>query len=396
MLLVCLACGYAANAEVAVAAKGTSSPTAEGEPLRDLYTPGAMTIAALAQAAGVAPERTLKAVFYLGTLGHDRRERDPGGGGDLVLALIRGDLDVNEVKLRNLLGCELRSLSHDEAAERGLVVGYAGPVELTVRGPLLLVADDSVVEAGGLVAGANRADYHLAGVTYGRNYRADLVGDIALARAGDACARCGAALEERRGIEAANTFKLGTRYSTTMGATYANEAGRGGNPLIMGCYGLGITRALACIVERHHDRDGIVWPASVAPYRVHLLVAGREPEAVAVAEELYGLLGADSTLYDDREASAGVKLKDADLLGMPVRLTVSARSLVAGGAELRLRRLAILTSRLAFEWAGRGPGKRARCGLARAVDLGAQARDFGIDLDQGLRSRRLGGDFGGR
>jgi prolyl-tRNA synthetase len=151
-----------------------------------------------------------------------------------------------------------------------------------------------------------------------------------------ACVRCGTPLEERRGIEAANIFKLGTRYSETMNARYLDERGIS-QPMIMGCYGLGITRALACLLEQHHDADGIVWPLSVAPYQYHLLSAGTDETICQAAEAVYAALGEQDTLYDDRELSAGVKFKDADLLGMPLRFTVSARSLAAGGAELRLR-----------------------------------------------------------
>jgi prolyl-tRNA synthetase len=327
-LIVCPACDYAANQEVAIASKATGGADAshvqEPQELRALFTPGATTIQSLCDAAACVPAQTLKTVFY-------------ALGDETVLALIRGDLEVSEVRLRNLLGPDLRALSGVEAAARGLVVGYAGPVGLRVPGSLRLIADDSLLAAGPLVAGANRVEYHLSGVTYGRDYTADVVGDIATAVAGAACARCGKRLEARRGIEAGNTFMLGTRYSAAMGATFSDEAGNH-RPLVMGCYGLGITRLLACVIEEHHDDDGIVWPASVAPYRYHLLTAGTDAQVVTAAAALYASLGSEQTLYDDRELSAGVKLKDADLLGMPVRITVSARSLAAGGAELRARR----------------------------------------------------------
>jgi prolyl-tRNA synthetase len=192
------------------------------------------------------------------------------------------------------------------------------------------------VDAGGLISGANRVDYHLAGVIYGRDYQAEKVGDIAVASPGMACVRCGTPLEERRGIEAANTFKLGTRYSETMNARYLDERGVS-QPMVMGCYGLGITRALACVLEQHRDADGIIWPGSVAPFQYHLLSAGTDEAICRAAEAAYTTLGEQDTLYDDRAFSAGVKFKDADLLGMPLRITVSARSLAAGGAELRLR-----------------------------------------------------------
>ena len=254
-----------------------------------------------------------------------------------MLALIRGDLEVNELKLRTLLGGEVRTLTSKEAAEHELVAGYAGPVNLRVRGSVRLVADDSVVTAGPLISGANRRDYHLSGVTYGRDYVAALTGDIAQAREGHGCPNCGETLVARRGIEVGHTFKLGITYSTAMDATFVAQDGTGNHPVIMASYGIGITRLLACVIEQHHDQDGIIWPVSVAPYAHHLLVAGNDAAARARAELLYHELGENATLYDDRDLSAGVKLKDADLLGMPVRITISKRSLAAGGVELRSR-----------------------------------------------------------
>ncbi|HEX5546567.1 MAG TPA: proline--tRNA ligase [Ktedonobacterales bacterium] len=323
-LLVCPNCGYAANQEVAVAAR---EPAAQGKaaPLRRLHTPGATTIAALCEAASCTADQTLKAVFYT-------------TGERLALALIRGDRAVNDIKLRNLLGVKaVRTLAPEESAAYGLVAGYAGPVGLTLDAPMTLVADESVVGATNLVAGANEPDYHLAGVSYGRDFNADLTGDIATVTAGMRCATCDGTLETRRGIEAANIFKLGWKYSETMRATFRDEQGEM-QPLVMGCYGLGITRMLACVLEEHHDDAGIIWPSSIAPYAFSLLAAGNDATAREAAEALYTALGAEFTLYDDRDLSAGVKLTDADLLGMPVRITVSARSLAAGGAELRVRR----------------------------------------------------------
>lgn len=322
-LLVCPQCGYAANQEIAVAAHETVT-AGESQSIRRLHTPGATTIAALCEAAKCAADQTLKAVFYT-------------TGERLILALIRGDLEVNEIKLRNLLGVEVRTLSPEESAAHGLVAGYTGPVGLHLDVPVTLVADASVVGATNMIAGANEKDYHLAGVSYGRDFTADLAGDFAKVTAGRICATCGGTLETRRGIEAANTFKLGAKYSATMSATFRDEDGAT-KPMVMGCYGLGVTRLLACVLEQHHDEAGIVWPVRVAPYACTLLAAGNDPAARAAAEALYTALGTESTLYDDRDLSAGVKFTDADLLGMPLRITVSARSLAAGGAELRVRR----------------------------------------------------------
>lgn len=323
-LLVCPNCGYAANQEVAIAAQIPITQGKRGS-IRRLYMPEATTIAALCEAADCTPNQALKAVFYT-------------TGERLILALIRGDLEVNDIKLRNLLGVkEVRTLSPEESAAHGLVTGYAGPVGLTLDVPVTLVADNSIVGATNLIAGANETNYHLTGVNYGRDFSADLTGDFANVTAGDICATCGGVLETRRGIEAANTFKLGWKYSATMNATYSDVDGTS-QPMVMGCYGLGITRLLACVLEQHHDDDGIIWPSSIAPYAYTLLAAGNDAAARAAADALYTALGVEATLYDDRNLSAGVKFADADLLGMPVRITVSARSLAAGGAELRVRR----------------------------------------------------------
>lgn len=323
-LLVCPNCGYAANQEVATAAQIPITRGKRGS-IRRLNTPEATTIAALCKAADCTPNQTLKAVFYT-------------TGERLILALIRGDLEVNDIKLRNLLGVkEVRTLSPEESAAHGLVTGYAGPVGLALDVPVTLVADNSIVGATNLIAGANETDYHLTGVNYGRDFSADLTGDFANVTAGDICATCGGTLETRRGIEAANTFKLGWKYSVMMNATFSDDDGTS-QPMVMGCYGLGITRLLACVLEQHHDDDGIIWPSSIAPYAYTLLAAGNDAAARAAADALYTALGAEATLYDDRNLSAGVKFADADLLGMPVRITVSARSLAAGGAELRVRR----------------------------------------------------------
>jgi prolyl-tRNA synthetase len=188
------------------------------------------------------------------------------------------------------------------------------------------------------VAGANRAGYHLRGVVYGRDWSAELVGDIALARAGDACAHCGEPLALKRGIELGHIFKLGTRYSQVMGALYQDAQGRE-RPLLMGCYGIGVERLLASVAEAHHDERGLRWPDAVAPFALHLLRLGADAEVVAAADRLYGELRAAGVelLYDDRDEAAGVKFADADLLGLPLRLVLSARSLRAGQVELKRR-----------------------------------------------------------
>jgi prolyl-tRNA synthetase len=328
-LVVCPQCGYSANRDVAVSDKTAGVRSTADDPMvaiTEHHTPGTGTIEALAQAMGCTAADTMKCVFYT------------ADGRSVVLACVRGDLEVNDVKLQNLTGLAgLRTLSPAEAEEFGLAVGYASPVGLKLNVPVRVVVDDSIPAARNLITGANKVDHHISGVNYGRDFSAELVGDIASATDGQACVHCGGKLKAVRGIEAGNIFKLGTKYSQTMGANFQDEDGTL-KPMIMGCYGIGVGRMLACIIEQSHDDDGIIWPASVAPYPFHLLVAGREPAALEAADHLYAELGADKVLYDDREASAGVKFKDADLLGMPVRITISNRSLANGGAEIRVRR----------------------------------------------------------
>ncbi len=323
-ILLCPGCGYAANAEkaeFAVPAPAASAPL----PLEKVHTPGARTIAEVATFLGVGPSQTLKAVFYK-------------ADGQPLFVAIRGDLEVNDVKLKNALkATTLEAMDDATVRNLGLVAGFASPVGLN---GIRIVADASAVEAGNLAAGANETDYHLRNVNHVRDWRADLVASIALARGGDACAACGGALETRRGMEMGHVFKLGTMYSESMGVTYLDEAGTQ-RPCVMGCYGIGVERLLAAVIEANHDANGIIWPPQVTPYDVHIVALNLDQPAVAgaLAEVEAACTGAGLTaLVDDRDESAGIKFKDADLIGVPVRLTISPRALEKGGVELRERR----------------------------------------------------------
>jgi prolyl-tRNA synthetase len=326
-IVLCTSCDYAANAERAELAKRSLDPGQGPGEVREVATPGCKTIEDVASYVGVPTERTLKAVFFR------TEEREPR----LVFAVIRGDLEVNEVKLSHVVGdVPLRPAEEDEIRAVGAVPGYASPIG--VHGATV-VADDSVLLGGRFVVGANREGYHLVGVQYGRDLAADVVADIALARAGDACPRCGGTLHVERGIELGHCFKLGSRYTAARGITYLDADGAE-HPIVMGSYGIGVDRLIAAIVEAHHDEYGIRWPASVAPYLVHLVSLAREGEEKERAEALYAAIGKEKidVLYDDRAGpSAGVKFNDADLVGCPLRLTVSRRSLSKGGVEAKWR-----------------------------------------------------------
>jgi prolyl-tRNA synthetase len=329
----CASCGYAANVEVAVTGKRQSGVEMQSDAaMEEIATPHTATIADLAALLGVPESATAKAVFF------DTPERG------LVFVVIRGDLEVSEDKLRAAARVsELRPASVDQIAAAGAVAGYASPVGLAVAegdgSGVFVLADLSVAEgAGGLVAGANRAGYHLRNVIYGRDWRASAVSDIAAVRAGDPCPRCGAPLALDRGVEIGHIFKLGDRYTRAVGATYLDEAGVA-RPVVMGSYGIGVERLLQVIIEQHHDEAGIIWPASVAPADVHLIALGKGDAPKAAAKLLESELQAAGlrTLYDDRAESAGVKFNDADLIGLPLRLVVSDRMLAAGELELKPR-----------------------------------------------------------
>ncbi|MCY4108641.1 MAG: proline--tRNA ligase [Chloroflexi bacterium] len=321
-LLICDACGYAANSDVASTTVDPPPPE-EPAPTQEVATPGRTTIEGVADDRGVPTTRTLKAVFYV-------------AGEELVFVVIRGDLGVNEQKLAIALQSgEIRPASDQELGEAGIVPGYASPIGVENA---KIVVDRSVPAAPNLVAGANRAGFHLTGVNYGRDFRADIEADIALARGGDPCPTCGAPLRETRGIEMGHTFKLGTRYSETMDATFLDSEGEQ-QPVIMASYGIGIGRLLASAIEHFHDDDGILFPASISPYDVHVVELGEAEQVREAASQLHVALEAAGVevLRDDRNESAGVKFKDADLIGIPLRVTVSPRSLKNGGVELKGR-----------------------------------------------------------
>jgi prolyl-tRNA synthetase len=322
-VIYCDACRYAANVDKAESVKSQVAPE-EPLPLEEVATPGVKTIEEVSSFLGVPQDHTLKAVFYV-------------ADGQLVFAMIRGDLEVNEIKLKNVLHCvDLHIATEAEVGEAGIVAGSASPIGLK---NIKVVVDDSVRPGINFVAGGNKPDTHIKNVNYPRDFKADVVADIARVKAGEACPRCRGKLLATHGIEVGHVFKLGTFLSEALDAYFIDEKGAS-RPIIMGCYGIGLGRLLAAAIEYGHDDKGIIWPVSIAPYQLYLCPLYREGSRVAeVAEKLYRDLeaGGWEVLFDDREESPGVKFNDADLLGVPLRVTVSPRTLEKDSVEVKWR-----------------------------------------------------------
>jgi prolyl-tRNA synthetase len=320
----CKSCDYAANVEVATRAPSPVDAVDPREPLERVHTPDMPGIKAVAEHLGVDPSSMLKCIAF---------ETD----GELGLALVPGDREVNEFALARAIAPRSMRLYGDDdfTAHPELPRGYIGPDNAGVR---LVVADPSVRAAHGWVTGANERDQHVTGAWLDRDFHVDTWADIVTIVSGDACPSCGQPLSVDRGIEVGQVFQLGTKYSEALGAHYTDEDGAQ-HPMVMGCYGIGISRVIAAIVEEHHDEHGIAWPGTVAPYDVHL-IAMPGNEAAAAADALYESLGTSgvSVLYDDRDVRAGVKFADADLVGVPVQLIVGSKGLARGIVERKSRR----------------------------------------------------------
>ena len=330
-LLISEETGYRANREVAVFQK-VKATAEEVAPLEKVHTPNSKTIEELASFLNVPKAKTAKAVFYTATVLEAGKEIVK-----VIFAIVRGDMDLNETKLANAIQAKaMRAATEDEIKAVGAVPGFASPIGIQANN-LIVVVDDTIPESPNLVAGANEVDYHYRNVNLGRDYEAQIITDIASAREGDKTADGQGTLKEVRGIEVGNIFKLGTRYTAALGATYLDEKGER-HPVIMGSYGIGVGRLLACVAEEYHDDNGLRLPISVAPYHVHLVVLPGDT-TVAIAEAVYQELtdAGIEVLYDDRDERAGVKFNDADLIGIPLRLTVSSRSLQNGGLEFKRR-----------------------------------------------------------
>ena len=324
-IVSCDQCDYAANVEKAELQRESRAPAAPRAALEEIHTPGKGGISdVVAFLPNVEAKDFVKTLIYV-------------ADGKAIMALVRGDRDVNELKLKAALACETLELAPEATvrAVTGAEVGYAGAQGRSVP----VYADLEVQDMGWAVTGANRTDYHVKGFNLGRDVPDAKAVDLRTAAAGDPCARCGSGhYRAYRGIEVGHVFYLGTKYSEPMKCNFLDAEGKS-KPMIMGCYGIGVTRIAAAAVEQHHDADGIRWPMALAPFQVLIVTAGKEPELAAAAEVLEDDLTVRGieVLYDDRDERAGGKFKDADLIGIPIRVTVGKRGLAEGKLEVKRR-----------------------------------------------------------
>jgi prolyl-tRNA synthetase len=327
-IVACEKCDYAANVEAAEA-QGAAAPAEApaGRPEK-IETPTQRTIDEVASFLSIDKKETLKALLYVA--------KDGPRESQVVMALVRGDHDVNEFALARALKTTEVFLASEEDVQRETKakVGFAGPVGWD-RARLLIDRDAAAVRGG--VAGANETGFHVKNVWFGRDYAGEVLG-LRLVSAGDPCPRCGGRLGAYRGIEAGHIFILGTKYSEPMQARFIDEKQQQ-RTLVMGCYGIGVSRLVATTIEQHHDENGMKWPMSVAPYQVHLVTLGKDGPVLAAAEELHDALEKDGieVLWDDRDERPGVKFKDADLIGIPLRVTIGSKGLGSGHVELKPR-----------------------------------------------------------
>lgn len=322
-LILCRKCGYQANAEIAAFARAEAK---EAElPLEKVATPGKEAVEDVVEFLGTTKEKGMKCVFF-----------SDESGKELVVAVTLGHLEISEVKLKNHLKWSLLvPATPERIAASGMVAGYASPMGAH---HCHILVDESVAKSSNLVAGANEAGYHIKNCNLGRDFQATAVGDFAQADTGCACPHCAAELEATRGIEIGNIFKLGTKFSESMGALFLDSEGQR-RPAVMGCYGIGVGRLMASVIENSHDDWGPIWPKAITPFHVILVNIGKEAEVNETAAKLYADLTAAGieVLWDDRDERPGVKFKDSDLWGVPVRVAVGAKALANGQVEWKLR-----------------------------------------------------------
>jgi prolyl-tRNA synthetase len=324
-IVFCPACDYAANVEKAEL-HPIQAAAAAPLPLAEKHTPGVKTIDAVSAYLAVDPTQTIKTLAY---------NTDKG----MVLALVRGDHEVNEIKLKNEVNC----LYLHMAVEADIIqllrsaAGFIGPVGVP---DAIIVADVTVMNMHNAVCGANKPDYHYINVNPGRDFKPAIVADIRLIQADDPCPRCAASVSTARGIEVGQVFKLFTKYSSPLQATYLDESGKE-KLIVMGSYGIGVSRTMAAAIEQNHDTDGIIWPASIAPYHVAIVpINVKDGAQMNFAQDIYDRLNnaGVETILDDRDERPGVKFKDADLIGYPLRVTIGPKAVNDNQVEVKVRR----------------------------------------------------------
>jgi len=323
----CVNCPYAANlerAEVMTPHVPHETNSDDMNTLESVDTPDIKTIEELTSFLGISPDQLLKTLIFV-------------ADGEVVAALVRGDHEINEVKLKNFLGAQVVELADVSLVEEttGAPMGFAGPIGLKAR----MVADNAVRGMKNFVTGGNKKDVHITNVNLGRDFEVEKFGDLRMISSQDTCPRCGGEIQFGRGIEVGHIFKLGTKYSKALKALFLDEQGKE-MPIIMGCYGIGVGRTVAAAIEQNHDKDGIIFPIPISPFEVTLLpLQMRESAVIETAEKIYTeLLNHEiDVLLDDRDERAGVKFKDADLLGTPLRVIVGLKGLKEGNIEIKLR-----------------------------------------------------------
>jgi prolyl-tRNA synthetase len=326
-IINCTECDYAANlerAEIKPPRTSSEPEVKELNPITEVDTPGIKTVEDVTAFLSILPSQLIKSLIFV-------------VDGQETAALVRGDHELNEVKLKGLLGAETVELAPERVVEEitGAPMGFAGPVGLNIK----IVADNALKGMSNFVTGGNRKDLHLRNVNMKRDFEVDLFGDLRVITSRDSCPRCGRKIEFGRGIEVGHIFKLGTKYSEALKAVFLNRQGKE-TPIIMGCYGIGVGRTVAAAIEQNHDKNGIIFPAPIAPFEVIILpLQMHNTEVVEAAEKIYTELSdiKVDTLLDDRDERAGVKFNDADLLGIPIRITVGVKGIKDGQVEIKLR-----------------------------------------------------------
>ncbi|MFP4465865.1 MAG: proline--tRNA ligase [Candidatus Goldiibacteriota bacterium] len=327
-IIFCKNCEYAANVEKAESGAGKNEDIAPKEKIKRVHTPDIRTVEELAAFLEKKPEETAKTILYIA-------DNEPAA------VMMRGGREINEIKLKNALDVsEIRLASPEEIMEKtGAPVGFAGPIGMKDKGVPVYI-DSTVARMNDIVCGGNEKDYHYTGVNIKRDFEPDRIIDVLKVKKGDICPKCGGAVDEQKGIETGHVFYLGKKYSKAMGAVFKDESGKE-QEIEMGCYGIGVTRIAAAAIEQNHDENGIIWPMAIAPYEAVIIpVNTKYKEGFDYASDLYGKLktaGVD-VIMDDRDISPGVKFKDADLVGFPLRIVVGEKNFKNGKVEFKIRR----------------------------------------------------------